>query len=449
MATSMSSCRSLANTVKAFRNKINILQENIPNSKFTFKNSHCAIDLPSDGQIRRLHSCLHTLPHRHHHHHFRHGSRHLRHHIPSGRGSASKLCCPKPQNFQCHQFFPRIPFSSSSNPSDLKEGSQSEIDPYKLVLPELTFLMPNICKKLNVDIPQMQHMAQMYFGKGKAYRPMVAMLMAKACNVHCRMGDSVLESQKIVAMVSEMVHTSSLVHDDVVDGADTRRGMPSVNKTFGQRKAILTGDYILSQATIALARTGNPHVISLLATVIEDLICGEFMQLGSKEDENERFQHYLKKTYKKTASLIANTCKSVATLCDNEDEDVVDVAFEYGRNLGMAFQLVDDMLDFVSSQQTLGKPAAADLKLGLATAPVLFAAIEHRELQPMIMRRFSEEGDVEYARAMVEKSDGIGQTRMLASQHSTEAVKKISQLSPSPARDALITVAKASLERKT
>lgn len=127
---------------------------------------------------------------------------------------------------------------------------------------------------------------------------------------------------------------------------------------------------------------------------IVDLVLGEFMQMGSKKEEKERFSHYIQKTFKKTASLIAYTCKAVTYLATADDE-LQKAAFEYGKNLGIAFQLVDDMLDFVSSQAELGKPAANDLKLGLATAPVLFACEKFPELNEMIIRRFSEPGDVE------------------------------------------------------
>lgn len=126
------------------------------------------------------------------------------------------------------------------------------------------------------------------------------------------------------------------------------------------------------------------------------------MQLGSKKEENERFSHYIQKTFKKTASLIAYTCKAVTYLSD-ADQHLQKAAFEYGKNLGIAFQLVDDLLDFVSSQSELGKPAAADLKLGLATAPVLFACEKYPELNQLIMRRFSEPGDVEKAYEAVMK----------------------------------------------
>lgn len=126
------------------------------------------------------------------------------------------------------------------------------------------------------------------------------------------------------------------------------------------------------------------------------------MQMGSKEDESERFSHYIHKSFKKTASLIAYTCKAVALL-SGANQSFQEAAFQYGRNLGIAFQLVDDLLDFVSSQAELGKPAAADLRLGLATAPVLFACEKFPDLNIMIMRRFSEPGDVEKAYEAVMK----------------------------------------------
>ena len=111
-----------------------------------------------------------------------------------------------------------------------------------------------------------------------------------------------------------MIHTASLIHDDVIDASETRRGKESVQQAWGQKKAILTGDYILSISSQILARVRNEEVVQVLSQVLEDLVRGEFMQLGSKEDESERFNHYLRKTYKKTASLVANSCKSVSIL---------------------------------------------------------------------------------------------------------------------------------------
>ncbi|ROT65255.1 putative decaprenyl-diphosphate synthase subunit 1 isoform X3 [Penaeus vannamei] len=254
------------------------------------------------------------------------------------------------------------------------------------------------------------------------------------------------ESQLEIAKIAEMIHTASLVHDDVIDASDTRRGKPSVNSLYGQRKAVMAGDYILSVASAMLARMRNEEVIVILCQVLSDLVQGEFMQLGSKENENERFAHYLRKSFKKTASLLAYSCKAVALL-SGADDDLQEVAFQYGRNVGIAFQLLDDLLDFVASSNHMGKPTVIDLKMGLATAPVLFACEKFPELNPMIMRRFQEPGDVQKAFEFVHKSDGLEQTQFLARQHCDEAVRVISSLKPSIEQKALITITDKLLNR--
>ncbi|XP_043365421.1 all trans-polyprenyl-diphosphate synthase PDSS1 isoform X4 [Dermochelys coriacea] len=246
-------------------------------------------------------------------------------------------------------------------------------DPFKLGRKDLKNLYEDIKKEFLVSTAELREMCEYYFdGKGKAFRPMIVVLMARACNIHHNNSGEVQASQRSVAIIAEMIHTASLVHDDVIDDANSRRGKMTVNQIWGERKAVLAGDFILSAASVALARIGNTTIISVLSQVIEDLVCGEFLQLGSKENENERFTHYLEKTFKKTASLIANSCKAVSILgCP--DPKVHEIAYQYGKNVGIAFQLIDDVLDFTSCADQLGKPAAADLKLGLATGPVLFA----------------------------------------------------------------------------
>ncbi|XP_032807418.1 all trans-polyprenyl-diphosphate synthase PDSS1 isoform X1 [Petromyzon marinus] len=326
----------------------------------------------------------------------------------------------------------------------MKERHQN---PYKLVQDDMSNLCDDIKKELVTGIADLRDMTHYYFdGKGKSFRPMVVLLMARACNFHQHNTSEVSDSQRRIAMVAEMIHTASLVHDDVIDKANTRRGKPAVNFKWGEKKAILAGDFILSAASVALARLGNGDVVSLLSQVIDDLVNGEFMQLGSKENENERFAHYLKKNFKKTASLIAHSAKAVAVLGE-VDTDVQEIAFMYGKHLGIAFQLIDDVLDFTACGNQLGKPAAADLKLGLATAPVLFACDKHPELHSMIMRRFSLTGDVEKAWEHVLESDGVQQTRDLAQRYCSEAVKLISTLRPSPERDALIGITEMVLTR--
>ncbi|XP_054581667.1 all trans-polyprenyl-diphosphate synthase PDSS1 isoform X2 [Eptesicus fuscus] len=293
-------------------------------------------------------------------------------------------------------------------------------DPFQLGRRYLKGLYEDIRKELLISPIELKEMSEYYFdGKGKAFRPVIVVLMARACNSHYNNSRDVQASQRSIALIAEMIHTASLVHDDVIDDASSRRGKHTVNKIWGEKKAVLAGDLILSAASIALARIGNTTVISILTQVIEDLVRGEFLQLGSKENENERFAHYLEKTFKKTASLIANSCKAVSVLgCP--DPVVHEIAYQYGKNVGIAFQLIDDVLDFTSCSEQMGKPTSADLKLGLATGPVLFAC---------------------------QQSDGVQQTTYLAQRYCHEAVREISKLRPSPERDALIQLSETVLTR--
>ncbi|XP_059517316.1 all trans-polyprenyl-diphosphate synthase PDSS1 isoform X3 [Myotis daubentonii] len=293
-------------------------------------------------------------------------------------------------------------------------------DPFQLGRRYLKGLYEDIRKELLISPIELKEMSEYYFdGKGKAFRPVIVVLMARACNSHYNNSRDVQASQRSIALIAEMIHTASLVHDDVIDDASSRRGKHTVNKIWGEKKAVLAGDLILSAASIALARIGNTTVISILTQVIEDLVRGEFLQLGSKENENERFAHYLEKTFKKTASLIANSCKA----------------------------LIDDVLDFTSCSEQMGKPTSADLKLGLATGPVLFACQQFPEMNALIMRRFSLPGDVDRARQYVLQSDGVQQTTYLAQRYCHEAVREISKLRPSPERDALIQLSETVLTR--
>ncbi|XP_017122696.1 all trans-polyprenyl-diphosphate synthase PDSS1 isoform X1 [Drosophila elegans] len=325
-----------------------------------------------------------------------------------------------------------------------------QIDPYIILDDDLKYFYDDVryLLKSGTSQPELDTIASYYFdGQGKALRPMVTMLMAKAINYHLNNeSHQLVHKQRQIALFSEMVHSASLVHDDVIDQSDFRRGKPSVNALWNHKKVTMAGDYILSIASIMIARLRSDDVTIVLSQILTDLVQGEFMQLGSRETENERFAHYLTKTYRKTASLIANALKATAVIAQ-ADDNVAEVAFQYGRNIGLAFQLVDDMLDFVSSTEQMGKPTAADLKLGLATAPVLFACEKYPELNPMVMRRFSEPGDVERAFELVHKSHGLEQTRFLAKKHCNEAIRLAQELTESPYQKGLQVVADLVINR--
>lgn len=235
--------------------------------------------------------------------------------------------------------------------------------------------------------------------------PITNPLLASSTDAEYAIKDpQILPSQRRLAEITELIHTASLLHDDVIDNSVTRRSSPSANISFGNKMAVLAGDFLLGRASVALARLRDAEVIELLATVIANLVEGEFMQLkNTAQDESrprwteETMSYYLQKTYLKSASLISKSCRAAALLGQSSPE-VVEAAYAYGRNLGLAFQLVDDMLDYTISGEELGKPAGADLELGLATAPLLFAWKENTDLGVLVGRKFAGDGDVQMVR---------------------------------------------------
>ena len=230
--------------------------------------------------------------------------------------------------------------------------------------------------------------------------------------------------------------------------------MPSANVSFGNKMAVLAGDFLLGRASVALARLRDAEVIELLATVIANLVEGEFMQLKNTAlDESnptwteDTLSYYLQKTYLKSASLISKSCRAAALLGQNSPE-VVEAAYSYGRNLGLAFQLVDDMLDYTTTSESLGKPAGADLELGLATAPLLFAWKDNQQLGVLVGRKFAADGDVQMAKDLVAGSDGIEQTRALAQDYADKAAYAISRFPDSEAKEGLLEMCVKTTKRR-
>jgi geranylgeranyl pyrophosphate synthase len=349
---------------------------------------------------------------------------------------------------------------------DLPPDIRLDADPFLLSKVEVDGLSRSIREELlSTSHPVLKKAASYFFDSadgGKKVRPMMVMLLSRAladtmgATATAERGKISLfaeplswqrpdlpDAQRRLAEISEMIHTASLFHDDVIDGSDTRRGMASVHMVFGNKMAILAGDYLLARASICLARLRNVEVVESMSTIIEHLVRGEVMQMrgtSSGEGGNDRMQYYLKKNYYKTGSLMANSCRSAALLAECP-MDLTVASYKFGKHVGMAFQLVDDVLDFEGSVLSMGKPALADLRAGLSTAPVIFAAEEHSELEPMIRRKFNEEGDVERARELVFQSEGIERTKNLARIHAEVAMEAALLFGDGVHRDALINLA--------
>lgn len=249
-----------------------------------------------------------------------------------------------------------------------------------------------------------------------------------------------MPSQRRLAEITEMIHTASLFHDDVIDKATMRRSMSSVNQVFGNKLAILGGDFLLSRASVSLARLRNLEVVELLSVVIEHLVKGEIMQMKSSNTGRSAMEYYLRKNFYKTASLMGHSCLAAAVL-GGHNEEQKRASYLYGTYIGQAFQLIDDALDFEGSTNSLGKAPLADLKSGLATAPTLFAVDEHPKLLQLIGRKFESPGDVDEALSLVQNSQGLQKCKDLAQVHAERAIEAIGCLPPSAARDSLIALA--------
>lgn len=339
-------------------------------------------------------------------------------------------------------------------------GLPGRENPFGLVREEINAVTERLRRSIFTDIPALERAAEYFFqagAEGKRLRSSIILLMASALSPspvgpmdltvdespHVDHPPELRRRQQRVAEIAELIHVASLLHDDVIDNANTRRGLRALNTVFGNKVAILAGDFLLARSSVALASLRNPEVIMLISQVLEHLVAGEILQLTTDPEEAMSMDHYMRKTYYKTASLMANSCKSVAVQGGYSPEVCMD-AWAYGRHLGLAFQLVDDIMDFTVSAAEMGKPALNDLRSGLATAPVLFAAKEHPDLYTLIERRFKEEGDVEAAQAMVEDSSGIARARELAAEHAAEAAAAVRRL-PLPSDGPHVAASRAAL----
>ncbi len=185
------------------------------------------------------------------------------------------------------------------------------------------------------------------------------------------------ESIKLCAIV-EMIHAASLLHDDVIDEADTRRGKPSINALFDSKTAIMFGDILYSKAFTKLSQM-NPKIAYTVSNAVTLLSMGEMIDVDLTKEFNSNYDLYLDMIYKKTASLIEASAKAAAILASKDEEKYG----LYGKNLGLAFQMIDDILDITQDSQTLGKPAMLDFVEGKVTIPYLFLHQRTRDKQKL------------------------------------------------------------------
>ena len=252
--------------------------------------------------------------------------------------------------------------------STLSSATAAEV--FELLRDDLSAIEREFSRQSASNVAVITDIAQyLIAGGGKRIRPLLLLLSAKAlgCTSHSRIR---------LGAVVEMLHTATLVHDDIIDEADTRRGRPSSNTTWGNSKCVLAGDWLYMQAFSTALEERNFHVLDLLISLTQQMVEGELLQiekLGHLINEEE----YFDLIFRKTACLFKVSMQLGAAITPQHglgDIEELDTQLgEYGRNLGLAFQIVDDVLDLTASEDVLGKPVASDLREGKATLAVIHA----------------------------------------------------------------------------
>ncbi|KAB2616080.1 solanesyl-diphosphate synthase 3 [Pyrus ussuriensis x Pyrus communis] len=317
---------------------------------------------------------------------------------------------------------------------------------FEVVANDLLTLNQNLHSIVGAENPVLMSAAEQIFGAGgKRMRPALAFLVSRATAELVGLKELTKEHRRLAEII-EMIHTASLIHDDVLDESDMRRGKESVHQMFGTRVAVLAGDFMFAQSSWYLANLENLQVIKLISQVIKDFASGEIKQASSLFDCDVELEEYLLKSYYKTASLIAASTKGAA-IFSGVDNYVAEKMYDYGKNLGLSFQVVDDILDFTQSAEQLGKPAGTDLAKGNLTAPVIFALRKEPKLRDIIDSEFSETGSLDEAIALVKACGGIEQAQELAKEKAHLAIQNLECLPKTAFRLALEDMVMFNLQR--
>lgn len=281
-------------------------------------------------------------------------------------------------------------------------------------------------------------------GGGKRLRPALVLL----CN---RMFGPPTRSARRLAAVVEMIHTATLVHDDVIDVAKTRRGRPSSNVVWGNHMSVLAGDWLYMQAFQIALRERNFHILDLLISLTQMMVEGELLQLERLHRIDVTEADYMELIDRKTASLFS-ACASLGAVAAGVDETAESKLGDFAWNLGMAFQLVDDILDYTSTEKVLGKPSGNDLREGKVTLPVIYAletatAEERRAVDTVIADAAYEQVPFMRVLQVLETHGAIARAYERAHAFSEKARGILSTFQESPAQRALQTIVDLVTER--
>jgi octaprenyl-diphosphate synthase len=312
-----------------------------------------------------------------------------------------------------------------------------------LVADDLRRVDQVVVARLASDVALVNEIARyIVAGGGKRLRPLAVLLAARACGYE---GDRHVEA----AAVIEFIHTATLLHDDVVDGSDLRRGRETSNHVWGNPASVLVGDYLYSRAFQMMVGLGNVRIQEVMANATNTIAEGEVLQLMNAHDPGTSEQRYLDVINRKTARLFEAGAQIAAILAEATPA-AERCMTEYGRHVGMAFQLVDDVLDYRADRAELGKNLGDDLAEGKATLPLIHAIAHASPDDATLLRRAVETGglqDFEHIGRIIESAGGLAYTARLARREASLAIEALAGIPDSAYRQALGALADFAVTR--
>lgn len=317
---------------------------------------------------------------------------------------------------------------------------------FDLVRSDLQKVEEEFCQQTISNVPAITEIGQyLQVSGGKRLRPTLVLLSSKLCGYE---GPAAIRLGAIV----ELIHTATLVHDDVIDEADVRRGRPSTNSRWGNHMSVLAGDWLYMQAFNSALVERNFKILDLLIGLTQVMVEGELLQLTYLRKLNVSEDEYFELSYRKTACLFS-ACLRLGALLAKKDEAEEMKLGSYGINLGLAFQLVDDMLDFTSSEEVLGKPIGSDLREGKVTLPLIHVLRACRPEEARKVSRVLEEGgfhSVQFGEILelIERYRGLQASGEKARRFAEQAKNCLDGLPDSPYQEALRSLPDFIVERE-
>ena len=300
-----------------------------------------------------------------------------------------------------------------------------------------------ILRQLRSDVALVNSVAHYIIGGGgKRLRPLLVLLAARACGYE---GDR----HVLAAAIIEFIHTATLLHDDVVDASELRRGQETANSVFGNEASVLVGDFLYSRSFQMMVQVGQMRIMDVLADATNTIAEGEVLQLMSCNEPDTTEDQYREVIYRKTAKLFEAGTR-IGAILGNQSSLVEDAMVEFGRQLGLAFQLVDDALDYSASGEALGKNLGDDLAEGKPTLPLIRALSRSHSQDQLMIRRAIETGGREHLDEIVQaihSTGALAYTLGRAQEASERAASALEPLPDSPFKDAMAQLARFAASR--